>query len=94
MSTLSKQEIAVLLEALDCWDNKGSSELVLASVMGMVMARNDDERNRVQRERDDELKKFEGNQRVRRERSVILKAKLLGMRDNLDVDELLEKSKG
>ena len=89
---LSRQDVSVLLEALDAWEVKDANGRMMGSLLGAMLSRNDEERAKMKEMEDRENKKMEESMRIRKERAIILKAKLLQMRDGIEVDSLLNHS--
>lgn len=90
---LTRQDIDLLIESLDAWDHRHESGQLLMSMMGGLACRNDGDLERFKYEMERKHKQHELDNKVSRERSILLRAKLIQMRDSLDADSLLNDGK-
>lgn len=80
---LTKQDLDVMVEAVEAWEREPSSTSLLGDVMGAMFCRNEEEREAALREREKAKRERDESMRVRKERSVLLRAKLIQMRDSM-----------
>jgi hypothetical protein len=86
---LTSQDIEMLFEALDAWETEATSNSMLGSLFAMALSKDD---GKVMAE--DILTEGRDKTRTRKEQSILLKAKLLQMRDEAvaqDVSDYLRK---
>lgn len=95
-SELTKEDIGVLLEAMEAWENRRLSGEILLGITETfgIKYSNDDPVQReeaMKKQQEKMIKRSEENQALAKkdkERSVILRTKLLLLRDKMDVDSL------
>lgn len=90
LTDLTDDDFAVLLDALEAWERKDFAAQIMGDVMAATLFKPDDTQGqaRFQAARDEERLKYEREQRVRKERSVLLRAKLIAVRNTRRVDEV------
>lgn len=97
MNNLTAKEIDNLIDALEAWEDKNSTGELLGDLMGAMLF-NDappEVKEKFKRERDIERQKREYDKRERKETSLLLKAKLVQIKQSLTIDmanEVLNKS--
>ncbi len=85
MEQLAIKDFTLLIEALDCWENKPSSSAMVSSMMTAVLLPDKDKVEESTNKIMDEAKE---KVVIRKERATLLKAKLLAMRDAVDLASL------
>jgi hypothetical protein len=85
---LTDDDINTLVEALEAWESKDFGLEVLTDVFGMAISKDKSQFEEFQLERDHERAKQKAAKAVRKERSIILRAKLLTIRNARGVDRL------
>ena len=87
---LTEQELTLLIEATEAWENKDSGQEIMFSLLdSMVTDKMPPEKKaEVERERLERRRKAEADKKIRKERSIMLRAKLLQMRDALAAETL------
>lgn len=96
MGKLNEKEINILIEALDEWEQKGLMSNLMGGLMGSMMIKEDEAKAEWEEIQEKKRKEFEMEQRERKEESLLLKAKLVGMKRDLAVEEandILNKGK-
>lgn len=88
---LSTQDINTLIEALDSWEHKDAMEELAATIAEKMVPI--DKLGAASREFADGRKKRAADKVVRKERSIMLKAKLLRIRDGQSADALMADGK-
>lgn len=87
-------DLSVLMEAMEAWEAKGNYGNLLSSVMGAMLVRGDDEEAesaRAFREREAKQRvEAEEASRLRKERSILIRAKLVMMMDRLRAETLID----
>ncbi len=91
---LTKDEYNILIEATDCWVSKDFGEGLVGSLMtGMMSKDASPEIVQKMKEKDKEERlERESKKQVRKERAIILKAKLLKLRDKIEAKDFCESS--
>jgi hypothetical protein len=87
---ITKQDFNLLLEAIEVWEQEDSSPPLMVHVMaGMIGDKNPDAQDRIE----SHLKKCQAaaevERRLRKERGVMLRAKLITLRDSIDAEEFV-----
>jgi len=86
---LTSEDISVLIEALNAWKTKGLSSLILGSVLTGITGRS---REETDRKVEEQVKKYDEDVRTRVERCILLQAKLITLRDRLDIERVTRDS--
>ena len=97
-SALNKEEIEVLIEAMNNWEAIGNQEIYLMSlVQKQPMPDENDETYEFVKAIKEHYKKHEKDikttREIRQEKSILTKAKLVMIRQDLGINELFENSK-
>lgn len=87
---LTKQDIDVLIDAVEAWEKGDSGGEIISSLMTGMFCRTDDDRREAERRQLPGKLKAESEKKMRKERGVTLRAKLIAIRDSLDADELFD----
>ena len=87
MNELSIDEIRVLLEAMEAWEEKDFATEIMDVVMSSVLGGKADER--VSAELTKRQQKFAEDRANRKERSILIRAKLIGLLDTKRAAELV-----
>ena len=77
---LELDDVQVLLEAMEAWENKDDAGALMSGMVGALLTKGDEEWKAKQKESDDKLA---AAKRMRKERSVLLRAKLIQFKDTL-----------
>lgn len=87
---LNKDEIEMLVEALEVWENDTGSGNLMVDIIEHMLARdcNPEQKERMRREKNDFKTKCEEEKKMRKEISTLLKAKLILMKKDIDIKEL------
>lgn len=87
---LTLEDIEVLLEALPHWENQHITGMVMSKVIDAVLSKNMNETERAESKKnfDQETAQAEKAKAVRHERSVLIQAKLIMLKDRLGIDQL------
>jgi hypothetical protein len=88
---LNAQECQILIEALDAWINKDFGGDMLSSFLGAMMVKGESEKAAYLAEEAKHRAKATEARKLREEQAIILKAKLLAMRDAIDVGSLMKE---
>ena len=86
---LDRSDLDVLIEAVETWESSDAlGEFMGDMVMAMVGPKDGPEREEWQRKREveraDRKRKQDDEKRVRKERSILLRAKLIALRDGVE----------
>jgi hypothetical protein len=86
---LTDDDLTTLVEALESWESKGTAGALMSDIMGAMMAGDNPRAQAAVEEhrRADQLKR-DRETAVRKERSVLLRAKLLTLRERRRVERL------
>jgi hypothetical protein len=93
-TSLTKNDCDILIEAVDAWINKDFGKSVMLSMLGIALTNNNDAEARQRREmaeREMELG-MEKQKKLRKEQGIIIKAKLLKMRDQIEANNFVENA--
>lgn len=86
--TLTRADLDVLAEAMEVWENKDFMDELMFGITDMVLCKDEFDRQEAKARRSGKVKELEATRKVRRERSVLLRAKLIMMKDKLDAAAL------
>lgn len=89
---LTKQDYDVLIEAVEAWESKPQSSVMLGDVISAMMCRNELEMEKMRAERAKHTAKLEVDKKIRSERSIMLRAKLIQLRDRLEAQAMIEEA--
>lgn len=85
---LTTDDIEVLVEALAAWEVKDMAGEIMVSLLGAVFTRNNPADKALHDSMmADEKAKYEQERRVRKDRSTLLQAKLIGLKTALTVGD-------
>lgn len=85
MENLTAAEIDILMEGLDEWVSKGLMGNMMGSLLGAMMCGKDEgAKGEMKAKQDIENAEFEVGKRLRKEQVIMLKAKLLKIRDGIE----------
>jgi len=85
MEQLTATEIDILMEGLDEWVSKGLVGNMMGSLLGAMMCEKDESaRNEMKAHQSRENAEYESQKRLRKEQVIMLKAKLLKIRDGIE----------
>ena len=85
------REINDLMDAVECWEKDDGGELFVTLVGGMMTP--PDQREEFMEERKKESEEKAAEKKARKERAILLKAKLISMRDVAEAQEFGESVK-
>lgn len=90
---LTKQDVNVLIEAMEAYEKKNVTGDLMGDLFGMVLKKDTEPLSQ-----DDMKKQMEANNREREERdrgikeqSILLKGKLIRLRNSIDTDKFLSE---
>lgn len=86
---LTKEDFNLLLDAVTAWEGVPAQGSLINTMFGAVLSRNKEEYDNNANERQREREKDEKEAERRKERGIMLKAKLLAMRDSKVAAEFL-----
>lgn len=90
---LADDDLDVLMEALEAWEVKDQFGDAMTNIVGSMIARRDPiARARMEHERAVDKRNAEHAKRMRKERSVLLRAKLLQIRDRRRAEHLTDEA--
>lgn len=87
---LTIDDINILIEAMDAWESRGSTGHLMGDLVGMMIANTPEQKEQAKAERAEERIKREASSLHDKEISVLLKAKLIQMKDGLTLQEATE----
>lgn len=90
MTELTRNELDILIESVDHWVEKDMVGGLLDGLLLSMIGKDAPEQSRRQMEMDRSAKEEErkAQKRLRKEQAIILKAKLLSIRDGIEAEEL------
>lgn len=90
---LGDDDLATLIEALEAWEHKDDSSEMFGDILDVIMdEKNPQKRAAVQEARAAQKLEMKRKKDSRKERSVLLRAKLLTLRDRRRVDQVERSS--
>lgn len=90
---LTRQDLDVLIEAVEAWESKDLAGDMMESMLTSMMCKSEQDVEKHKSEFEKRQEKRESARRVRKERSVVLRAKLIGLRDSMDADRVLSDAR-
>lgn len=85
----SADDIDTLVEALEAWENKSDVGEFMGDLLGAMLCKDDPvAKAKMETERRDRMQKADREKRRRKERSVVLRAKLIDFRNAAAVEAL------
>jgi hypothetical protein len=79
---LSRQDYSDLIEAVEAWENKDDASQMIGEMMEALVARGDKAHAAMIRQEVESRRREQAlSKRIRKERSIMLRAKLIQMRD-------------
>ena len=87
---LTRQDVDCLIDAVEAWEKSGNEGRMIGSLIGSMMCRDDEQRKKVEQEF--LAREEEGNRKAKtmKERGVLLRAKLIALRDSMDASSFLD----
>ena len=86
---LTKQDINTLIEAVEAWEKSSETEGLMGHMFGLMTCTNEVQYKNM-REEQDRMKAADAAKKTAiKERGVLLRAKLISIRDEADVDSFL-----
>lgn len=79
-----------MIDAVDAWEKRGGMGEMMGSLFGSMVCKDDDSRAKWEAEQAKSREKAEQKARLDRERGIMLKAKLIQIRDGIDAHAFLE----
>lgn len=90
---LTREDIDVLIEATEAWESKDAAGELMGDLLQGMLSRGDEKTLAEMKQRKmEETRKREQEKKLRKERSIILRAKLISLRDSMDADSLLKEA--
>lgn len=86
--SFTTKELDILFEALDALESKQATDSALSSMLGVMVIRDEEEREKFMNKQELELAAAKEKNRNLREQIILLKAKLIGMKDREYINEL------
>jgi hypothetical protein len=87
VSKLSNDEIVLLMEALDALQGKAITDGLFSSLLVSAFT---DDKEKAKNEMDSMMSKAQAESEIVKEKVILLKAKLIGMKDRNTIDEASE----
>lgn len=94
MNDLTNQDLWVLMEALEAWENKDDSSEMIGVLLDSIVVPKFENRERLKKQIEEKQAKLAAAKRERKERSVMLRAKLITIRDGRAAAALSESTIG
>ena len=84
-SGFTRQDLDVLFEAVEAWEREDKGPGLMGALLtGMVGENAPGEKSQMERSMEQKQKEADRERKVRKERGVILRAKLIALRDKAD----------
>jgi hypothetical protein len=87
---LTVDDINLLMEAVNAWEQKDTKDLMVTSVLSMMLCKNEQQAKSMLEEHKLEQKKLDESKQIRQERAILIKAKLIQLRDKLEVNDFID----
>lgn len=89
VENLTNDDIETLMEALVSWENKDTAGNMLGSLIGALIIPKDNEQAQLEYKQHEEQSraKLEKDSKIRKERSILLQAKLIQLKTTLITNE-------
>lgn len=88
MENLTRKEIDTLIDALEAWEAKDMGEEIMMTVLGAMFCKDDPEaKAKMETEQNERREKVEMEGRERKETSLMLRAKLIQLKQNMLIDD-------
>ncbi len=86
------QEINTIIEAIEVWEREDLGEGIVGGLMGALFSDKLDQKSKDEMARKREESEAEGKrkQRIRREQGTMIKAKLIMIRDSIEVTNFIK----
>lgn len=84
---LTREDLDVLVEAVETWEKAPMGEAMTTSIMGAMFLRDEDKADEFMQK---EKTRAEGRERERKRKAIMLKAKLMQMADDMVAEELFK----
>lgn len=85
---LTEEDIDLLLDAIYHWENADADSYLLTSLLGITLSRSEEQARDVLANREKEYALAENERRMKREQAIVLKAKLLRLRDKIRIGQI------
>lgn len=82
---LTIEELDILIEAMDAWESRDSSSELMKSLMTAMIVKDEEQRAKMLQEQEEEQEQAALEKRKEKEISILIKAKLIGMKDKATV---------
>jgi hypothetical protein len=87
---ITKQDFTLLLEAIEVWEKEDTGPPIMAHVMvGMLNRGDQDAQDRIESLMNKRQAAADAERRMRKERGVMLRAKLITLRDSIDAEDFI-----
>ena len=88
---LTRDDVNVLIEALEAWEYKDIGGEVLGSMLVAMLGSGADPiaKEKMRQQQDEDRERYKQERQARKERAIGIKARLLEMRDRIDADALI-----
>lgn len=85
---LTHDEIDILLEAMEKWETYDAMSDLTTTIFGAAFTRDAEQAKEFINKHEAERARKEGDKKAKRERSILIKAKLISMKDRALVDDV------
>ena len=88
MNELTRQDLDVLIESMEAWENKDDFGGIIAGMFDEMLSEKSSPEKQLEMKlrREKENRDRQDKKLVRKERSIMLRAKLIALRDSIDAD--------
>jgi hypothetical protein len=85
---LTAVDIDLLLQAVEAWEKAGEQQEFMGDLLTAMLSRDDEQRQRLEAQREEQARMNEPAHRARKERGVLLRAKLITLREQFGNDRM------
>jgi hypothetical protein len=92
LTELTRQDLDDLIDAVESWETAGQSGEMVADLLGAVIVSGDANprtKAEIEKAAKERKRRYEIKTRLRKDRSIMLRAKLIQIRDGVQADALL-----
>ena len=85
------EEIDILIDGVDAWAAKSGSDRIMGTMIGMMFSKDKEEAIKVAEKEKAAAKNAEAAEKRRKEQAILLKAKLIQLKDSEEIKAAIEQ---
>ncbi len=83
MEALNKLDVDLLIETVEKWEQTDSGGIMIRGILGAILSKSEEEKKERDQKFDQEMEEEKKETKNRKERAIMLKAKLLTLRNSM-----------